>query len=225
MYTSTTMEIVPLGHSAFKLRGKSASVVCDPYDPTMVGLTFPKHTSADIITVSHSHKDHSFTKIVDKEPEGQQIIVHGPGEYEIRGVSIIGIQTDHDGEGGKARGKNTVYRLEIDTIVLAHLGDLGHTLSEAQVELLDGVDVLFVPVGGVYSLDAKTAVKVVSDVEPKIVIPMHYKRPELKTDDFGTLAPVADFLKEIGKEGVVAQPKLKVTKDTLNDEMQVVILE
>src|SRR3989344_2417944 len=143
------MDITYLGHSSFKLRGKGSIVVTDPFGP-VVGLPFPKHTTADIVTVSHDHEDHNAADLV----EGNPFVVRGPGEYEIKGVGVVGLGVFHDDAGGTKRGKNTIYRIELDGISIVHLGDLGHELSSAQVDSLDGVDILLVPVGGVYTIDA-----------------------------------------------------------------------
>lgn len=215
------MDITPLGHASFKIRGKHVSVVTDPYDSEMVGLKFPRHTAADIITVSHAHKDHSATNQIEQSP----FIITGPGEYEIKGVSVVGFSTFHDMESGKIRGGNTIYRMEIDGVAIAHLGDLGHVLSSEQVDNLDGVDILLIPVGGFYTIDAKQASGVITEIEPKIVIPMHYGRKDLNQKSFGMLTPVGDFLKEMGKEGVTPQARLTISKDKLPSELQVVVLE
>ena len=215
------MEILPLGHASFRLRGKQATVICDPYESAGVGLRFPKSVEADIVTVSHSHKDHSEVKAVSGTP----YVISGPGEYEVKGVSVIGLSTFHDSQKGAERGKNTVYRIEIDGVRVVHLGDLGHTLSSEEVDRIDGVDVLFVPVGGYHTLDAKMAVSVISEIEPRIIIPMHYQREGLSPAFFDHLAPVSQFLKEIGKEGITPLPKLSVSKDKLPAEVQVVVLE
>lgn len=214
------MDITYLGHSSFKLRGKNATVVTDPYAEDLVGLKFPRHTSADIVTVSHEHTDHNATDQI----EGSPFIVRGPGEYEIKGVSIVGELAYHDNEKGGKRGINTIYRIEIDGVSVVHLGDLGHMLSTSEVESLDGVDVFLVPVGGFFTIDAATAANLVNEIEPSIVIPMHYQRPGL-SPKFSELAPLSAFLREIGKEGVSAQPKLTLTKDKIPEEMQVVVLE
>lgn len=214
------MDITSLGHSSFRIRGKTATVVTDPYDPRSLGLKFPKHVEADLITVSHGHEDHNSVSQI----EGTPFVIDGPGEYEVKGVGVVGISTFHDGEKGAARGRNTIYRIEIDGVSIVHLGDLGHTLATAEIDALDGVNILMVPVGGVYSLDPAQAVQVVQEIEPSIVIPMHYGRPELNQKVFGGLSPVAAFLKEIGKEAT-SQPKLSTTKDKLPAEMQVVVLE
>jgi len=148
-------------------------------------------------------------------------VVNGPGEYEISGVLIIGIATFHDGEGGRKRGKNTVYLMEIDEISVCHLGDLGHVLTGEQVEEIDNVDVLLLPVGGVSTINAPVAAEVVRQLEPKAVIPMHYKTPALSWE----LEPVERFLKEIGAKEVNPQPKLSITKSSLPASTQVFLLD
>jgi L-ascorbate metabolism protein UlaG (beta-lactamase superfamily) len=215
------MEITYLGHAAFRIKGKTATVVTDPFAPEDVGLKFPKHITADVITVSHDHPDHNATG----EIEGTAYVVNGPGEYEIKGVGIIGLPTFHDEEKGAKRGKNTIYRIEMDGLSIVHLGDLGHTLSAEDVDALDGVDILMIPVGGFYTIDPAAAVSVINEIEPSIVLPMHYGRTQLNQKAFGALATREAFLKEIGKEDVVPQPKLTVTRDKLPEQMQVVILE
>ncbi len=215
------MDIIPLGHASFKIRGKHTSIVTDPYDSEMVGLKFPKHTAADIVTVSHAHQDHNATNQI----EGSPFIITGPGEYEIKGVAVIGFPSFHDTESGKARGGNTIYRMEIDGVVVAHLGDLGHVLLSEQVDNLDGVDILLIPVGGFYTIDAKQASEVITEIEPKIVIPMHYGRKDLNQKMFSELTPLSTFLKEMGKEGVIPQARLTILRDKLPSELQVVVLE
>ncbi len=215
------MDITSLGHASFKVRAKLATIITDPYLSDMVGLKFPKNMEADIITISHQHQDHNAVQNI----AGNPFVVAGPGEYEIKGVHIVGTPSFHDGEKGEKRGSNTIYHIEMDGVRLAHLGDLGHTLSVSDIEQLGEVDILFIPVGGVFTIDAKQAVEVINEIEPTIVIPMHYGRPELNQETFGTLAPLAHFLKEMGKEGVSPQPKLSITKDKLPEELQVVVLE
>jgi L-ascorbate metabolism protein UlaG (beta-lactamase superfamily) len=220
------MDIIPLGHASFKLKGKKATVITDPFDPDKVGLKFPKHTSADIVTISHAHPDHNFGQIVENPEGGEKIIFDGPGEYESKAVEIIGIPTSHDTKEGSERGKNTMYRIDIDGISVLHCGDLGHKLTEAQIEQIDSADVLMIPVGGFYTIDAHVAAEVVKQLEPFYVIPMHYNRPGLDPKIFGNLQPVEAFLKEMGLEHLEPQPKLTVSKDKLIAEStQVVILE
>ena len=123
------MEISFLGHSSFKLKGKTGSVVTDPFDPQMVGLKY-SGVEGDIVTVSHEHDDHNRVSLV----KGAKKVISGPGEYEILGISILGFPSFHDDRKGSVRGKNTIYVFEIDGLRLAHLGDLGHALSEELVE-------------------------------------------------------------------------------------------
>jgi len=215
------MEIFPLGHSSFRIKGKTVTVVCDPFDSSFVGFSFPKHISANIVTVSHNHEDHNAVSLV----EGNPYKVEGPGEYEVSGVGIIGIASYHDGSKGSVRGSNTMYHMEIDGVNVVHLGDLGCTLTSDDIERLDGVDILFVPVGGKTTLDPNQAANIISELEPSIVIPMHYKTNRHDEKSFGDLLPVSSFLDVMGKKDVTPVPKLSVTKDKLPTEMQVVILE
>lgn len=215
------MDITPLGHASFKIRGKSVTIITDPFSSDSVGLKFPKNVEAQIVTVSHQHEDHNQADQIGGNP----YIVNGPGEYEISGVRIEGLSTFHDTEKGASRGRNTVYYIQLDRVNILHVGDLGHPLSSGDIERIGDIDILFVPVGGVYTITAKQAVDLVHEIEPAVVIPMHYKRDGLNPKLFGELQPVTDFLKEIGKEGIVPQNKLSVTKDKLPEEMQVVVLE
>lgn len=214
------MEIVHLGHSSFKLRGKSTTIVTDPFDPSMVGLRFPK-IEAEIVTVSHDHHDHNFIGAVSGSP----VIINGPGEYEVKGVDIIGINSFHDEKEGSERGRNTVYLIKIDGISVVHLGDLGHKLDDKQREILSGCHILMIPVGGFFTISAFEASQVVSQLEPTVIIPMHYNTPELNQKVFSKIAGVDDFLKEMGKESIIPQPKINITKDKLPVETTIVVLE
>lgn len=214
------MDITYFGHSSFRLRGKTATVVTDPYSAD-IGLKFPRHIEADIVTVSHDHRDHNAVEQI----EGNPFVIRGPGEYEIKGIGVVGFSVFHDEQKGALRGKNTIYRIEVDGVSIVHLGDLGHMLTSEEVEALDGVNVLMVPVGGLHTIDAAKASHLINEIEPSIVIPMHYGRPELNQKIFSTLAPLSVFLKEIGKESIAPIPKLAISKDKLPAEMQVVVFE
>lgn len=214
------MVIKKLGHSSFRIRGAGASVVCDPFDGKMVGLKFPR-TTADIVTVSHQHADHNATAAVGGDP----FVVDGPGEYEVKGVRIHGIATYHDDKQGEERGGNVIYLLHVDDVAVMHCGDLGHKLLDEHLELLEEVDILFIPVGGVYTIDAKTAAQVVSQIEPKIVIPMHYNCQGLNQETFGQLSDVEVFLKEMGNGEVRHQEKLVVSKQQIPEETEVIVLK
>ncbi len=209
------MDIFWLGHSCFRIKGSNATVITDPYSPDL-GYSLGQ-PAADIVTVSHSHSGHSYVQGIGNQPK----LVSRPGEYEVSGVLIIGIAAFHDGEGGKQRGKNTVYLMEIDEVSVCHLGDLGHVLSAKQLEEIDNVDVLLLPVGGASTIDAPLAAEVVRQLEPKVVVPMHYKTKALKRD----LEPVDRFLKEMGIKEVASRPKLTVTKSNLPLTTQVFLLD
>ena len=209
------MEISWLGHSCFRIRGRQATVMTDPYPPDL-GYSLGKPT-AHIVTVSHQHPGHSYVQGISGEPR----LVTGPGEYEISGVLITGIATFHDLERGQKRGKNTVYLIEVDEVSVCHLGDLGHVLTAEQVEEIGTVDVLLLPVGGVSTINAPVAAEVVRQLEPKAVVPMHYKTEALSWE----LEPVGRFLKEMGVKEVNSQPKLSFTKANLSISTQVFLLD
>ncbi|MDO8570544.1 MAG: MBL fold metallo-hydrolase [Candidatus Daviesbacteria bacterium] len=225
------MDIYWYGQSCFKIKGKTSTVVIDPYDPEFTGFKSPKDLEAELVLVTHEHKDHNFTEIVKGEP----LIISGAGEYEKAGVSVVGIKTYHDNKSGAERGANTIYHLIVDGVNIVHLGDLGHNLTEEQSSLIDQTDILMIPVGGTYTIDAEDASKVVSELEPKIVIPMHYNasfqaRSDVIASDYkltegkAELLGVEPFLKEMGAENLEPAPKLLITKDKLPEETTVVLL-
>mgnify|MGYP001608084209 FL=1 len=186
------MDITYLGHSSFKLKGKTASVITDPFDPKFVGLKYPS-CDAEIVTISHNHSDHNQSQLI----KAVRMVINGPGEYEVSGVSIIGIPSFHDTKKGEQRGENTIYVFEIDGLRVAHLGDLGEGLSDGMISQLGNIDVLMIPVGGEYTMGPKEAVKVIGEVDPYFVIPMHYKVDGL-SPEFSKLEPVETFLSECG---------------------------
>jgi len=218
------MTIQWYGHSCFKIstkpegRGSGEEVVIftDPFDKS-IGLR-PPQGKADIVTVSHSHYDHNNVSALKGEPA----ILDLPGEYSIKGVSITGINSFHDKVQGAERGLNTIFVIESEGIRFCHLGDLATLLDKKQLEEVNGVDILAVPVGGVYTLDAKEAREVVDQIEPKIVLPIHYKISglKIKIDD------EKNFCKEIGLCSKEKAAKLILKKKDLEDEeMKVVIME
>lgn len=217
------MEIQFLGHSCFRIKGKKAILVTDPYDYPQMGFKMPR-VSADIVTVSHQHQDHNnVSAITGTTRKKEPFVISGPGEYEILGVFVFGVSSFHDEEKGAKRGQNTIYVINIDGMRLVHLGDLGHTLDDKQLEEVNGADILFIPVGGTYTIDPKVAIEVIGQIQPKIIIPMHYKTTDLNPD-FGIEITVDDFLKEIGVE---AKPikKLTISRDKLPEEREVVVLK
>jgi L-ascorbate metabolism protein UlaG (beta-lactamase superfamily) len=217
------MEISYLGHACFKLRGKSITVVTDPFAEK--AGKFPKDVKADIITVSHDHFDHNATGLV-QEPDGgrKPFVITDPGEYEIGGVSVVGVPTWHDDKKGQERGRNTVYVIEMEGVRLAHCGDLGHKLAQDELDEMGPIDVLFVPVGGLFTLDAKAAAEVVKQVDPWVVIPMHYQQPELDQKTFGQLTGVEKFLTELGKGEMETVTKYVISAERMPEELQVVVM-
>jgi len=211
------MEISHIGHSCFKIVGKSLTVVTDPYESAKVGLKMPK-VETDVLTISHGHTDHSYKEAI----KGEYLLLDSPGEYEVKESFFQGIQSYHDEKKGEERGLNTIFTMEIDGIHICHLGDLGVELDSEQIEAMNGIDILMIPVGGYYTIDAKTAVKVINDIGPKIVIPMHYKVGTSSTVD--NIDTLDKFLNEIGEEPEV-QEKLKIMQKDLPEEMKVVVLK
>lgn len=191
----------------------------DPFDSRKVGLSFPKIT-ADLVLSSHDHFDHNYLEGVSSE----SLAVTAPGEYDTRGVKVWGFPTFHDNQEGKERGDNTVYLFEAEGITLCHLGDLGHLLDRKTEEELGNPDLLFIPVGGVYTIGPAEAAKVSSKLAPKYIIPMHY-RIEGMEETFKDLQPVSAFLEEMGVE--VAEPRdtLTVSKSGLPEATEVVVLK
>lgn len=204
------------GQSCFKIQSGETVVFTDPFDKE-IGLT-PPRGQANIVTVSHEHRDHNNSAALSGEP----LVIEGPGEYETKGVEVRGILSFHDDKEGKERGASTIYAIEIEGIKICHLGDLGQSkLTAEQVEQIDGVDILMIPVGGTYTIDGETAVDIINQVEPRLVIPMHYKIPGLTIK----LDGVEVFLKEMGVAKKDAVDKLTLKKKDLpEEEMQVAVM-
>jgi len=207
------MEISWLGHSCFQLRGKNVTLITDPFSPQL------EHSlgkiNAPIVTISHNHPGHNFAGGVDGDPR----IVRGPGEYEISDVLITGVASYHDNKHGQELGRNTIYVIHMDDLIVCHLGDLGHILQEEQLEEVADADVLLIPIGGQHTINATQAAEVISQVEPHIVIPMHY------SPSIGDAPnPLDKFCREMGIEALNPQPKLSITRSALPAETQVVIL-
>jgi len=211
------MEITWYGHSCFRLAERSmATVVTDPYDHSSIGYDSLK-LKADIVTISHHASGHNNTNAV----KGTSHVITGPGEFEIGGVFITGVQTNGHGKEDDSELRNTLYVFDYDGITVAHLGDLDKVLTQTEVEALGTVNVALVPVGGGGGLNAAKAAEVISLLEPNIVIPMHYATPDAKL----SLDSLDKFLKEMGLGSTDKQPSLKVFKSGLPDETHVVVLD
>ncbi len=185
------MRIKYLGHACFMITSDAGiTIITDPYK-TSADLTYGEiRESADIVTVSHNHADHNNVAAVRGNPE----VVRGT--TKIKGMDFTGIPSYHDEAGGGKRGTNTIFCFEVDGIRVCHLGDLGHRLSDKQIAELGKVDILLIPVGGYYTIDAKVATEVCNQIKPQVIIPMHFKTDR----GLQVLAGVEDFLR--GKANV-----------------------
>ncbi len=219
------MEITYLGHSCFKLKSKAGFVAfIDPFDTEMVGESLPKDV-ADILLISHNHADHSnkavITGAINRE---KTFVIDKEGEYEIAGVLITALKTYHDKADGAERGKNLVFSIKMDGLNMVHLGDLGHKLSNGQIEKLGNVDVLMLPVGGEFTIDAEMALEIVKDVSPSYVVPMHYKTDK-SSEGLSKLTTLAHFL-EKNKFPTTTESvhKIKLEQSSLPDDTQVLLM-
>ncbi len=212
------MDITWHGNSCFRIieRGMAA-VVTDPYDPEIVGFDYGK-LRADVVTVSCDRPEHNYIKGI----RSKAFEIIGPGEYEIGGVFITGLQINggrHKQDSDELR--NTIYVIDYSGLTVAHLGELNSVPSQTEVEGLGEVQVALVPVGGETSLNAAKAAEVISLLEPRIVIPMHYGAPENKLP----LAPLSKFLKEMGLNQVETIDVLKLSSvNSLPEETRVMVL-
>ncbi|RME70074.1 MAG: hypothetical protein D6784_17330 [Chloroflexi bacterium] len=208
------MEILWYGHACFRLKDKNSTIITDPYDASL-GLSLGR-LKADIVTVSHDNPHHNNVAAVKKAR-----IIDSPGEYEIGGTFVTGINLSPPRKKDGVQKLNNIFVFRMDSINICHLGDLSHVPTQTQVEDLENIDILLVPVGGGRALNASQAAEVISLIEPAIVIPMHYRLPNLAIK----LDPVDKFLKEMGITRPDHLDSLKISKSSLPDEMQVVLLK
>ncbi len=209
------MEITWLGRSCFRIRAKEATVVTDPCDKS-TGYSLGRPT-ADIVTVSHSDPAHAYVDGVAGSPK----LIEGPGEFEIAGTSIVGVTTFRGKEKTLESGRNVAYVIELEDMRVGHLGGIGHVPTSDQIETMGGVDILMVPVGGGESLDAPPAAETISLLEPKLVIPMNYKTDAEKAK----LDPLDRFLKEMGAKSPEHHAKVTITRSSLPEETQVLVID
>ncbi len=214
------MDINWYGLACFRIREGGVTIVCDPFDKS-IGLTFPK-VRADIITVSHDRPGHNAADRV----AGEAKVLRGPGEYELKNTFITGLSTYHrKPKEGKAE-RNVAFFFEFGDLTVGHLGDIGEVPTQSEIEQLSlrDIDVLFIPVGGGDMLDPARAVEVVGMLEPKIVIPMHYRHDGIGEELTKSLEPVERFLKELGITAHDPQDTLKINKSNLPEETQVMLM-
>lgn len=214
------MNITWYGQSCFKIQNKDITLIADPFEKS-VGLK-PPFGSADIVTISHDHFDHNNYSVIKSDP----FIIDSAGEFEIKKIIIKGIDSYHDDKEGEERGGNIIYTMEVDGLKICHLGDLGQsTLTNKQLEKIGQVDILFIPVGGVFTIDWKLASAIISQIEPRIIIPMHYKIAGLK-GDLLKLDGVDKFCNDRGVSPKDAVDRFSVKKSDLpQEESKVVVMK
>ena len=179
------------GHSCFSITSENGTrIVTDPFGEGIGYKVQDLH--AEIVSVSHDHFDHNYLEAV----KSNFTAIRERGKFKVEGIKINGTKTYHDTESGAQRGENTVYTYKVDGVNVCHLGDLGHELTNEQVKSIEKVDILMIPVGGLYTIDGATAAKVVNQLNPKVVIPMHYKT-EVLIPDFGELSKVDNFIEKM----------------------------
>ncbi|MEI7553664.1 MBL fold metallo-hydrolase [Candidatus Chlorohelix sp.] len=208
-------EITWLGHNCFRLRSREATIVADPYSKRL-GYDFGR-PRADIVTISRHGDSYGFVEAVKGEPK----VILGPGEYEINEVFITGIGSYADMEKGKLRGKNTIYVFELEGMSICHLGTLGHPLTAEHLELMSRIDILMVPIGNQGTITVNQASEIISEIEPHIVIPMHYRVEGLDAE----LDDISRFSKEMGIQDISPQEKLTVKPSDLPEGTKVIVLD
>lgn len=209
------MKIKWLGHSCFKIIGSNGvRILTDPFDDN-VGYKIPS-VEAEIVTTSHSHYDHNYVDCVI----GNFEVINTIGNFNVKGVPITGILTYHDNENGTKRGNNIIYKFEVDGLSICHMGDIGHMLTPEQVIAIGKVDVIFIPVGGNYTVDAEGAIEVINMLNPKLILPMHYKTPVINLD----IAGVEVFVDKIGGAEKINSQVLEVNASQLPNERKVILL-
>jgi L-ascorbate metabolism protein UlaG (beta-lactamase superfamily) len=215
------MKIKFYGHSAFMITTDTGvRIITDPYQSGAFGgaLSYGKITDeADIVLASHDHDDHNYTKDI----KGKFVHIKTAGAHDIKGLIIRAIPSHHDTSKGKERGNNLIFVVEADGLTIVHAGDLGHTLGKEAIEKIGKTDILLIPVGGFYTIDAREATKVMTDLKPAITIPMHFKTDKCNF-------PISDVQEFIGNKKNVKRPKaseVEIKKELLPKEPEVLILE
>ncbi len=203
------------GHSCFEIGSEDAiTIVTDPHDGKSIGIRQPV-VAGNIVLMSHEHFDHNCERIVQGLEKKS---VTKPGAHNIKGVSILGISSFHDEEEGRKRGENTIFRFELEGMRFCHLGDLGQVLDESQASKIGQVDVLFIPVGGTFTLDAEMAWKVIGMLKPRVIVPMHFRIGGLSL----SIAPVDGFLAKAKPEHVVkVGNEVEMTPEDLPEEQEI----
>lgn len=212
------MKIKWLGHSSFILEESTGTtIVTDPYDGDYVGIPYPQ-VSADIVTVSHNHNDHCNHAAV----AGSPTVIDKVGYWEIKGVYVTAIESSHDAHDGNIRGENLIFRYRLDGVEVVHMGDIGEEITPNLGEAIGSTNVLLIPVGGNYTIDAEQAKEYIDFLMPDIVIPMHYKTPSCELD----IDKIKSFLQLFDDEQIVYVDgdTIQLARDDFDGEMTKVIV-
>ena len=207
------MDITWLGHSCFRLHDADMVVVTDPY-PASVGLRLDSRP-ASVVTVSNSHPNHNNTESIDGDPK----VFSDPGEYEYNGVTARGVMTPL-ADGQPQQERNVAFSIEIGTINVCHLGDISVPMSTRMIDELKPVDVVLMPTGGNCTLDMDQVFQTLQDLDPKIVVPMHYKTEGVDL----AIDPIDNFARRMGLDEIQPQPRLVVTTANLGTDMRVIVM-
>ncbi|OGP86971.1 MAG: hypothetical protein A2031_03920 [Deltaproteobacteria bacterium RBG_19FT_COMBO_43_11] len=215
------MKIKWYGHSAFQITtDKGTRIIIDPYESGSYGgtLSYGKITDeADIVLTSHDHPDHNYIKDI----QGKYKHISKAGNYEIHDVKINSLPSFHDNSSGKERGRNLIFVIATDGLILVHAGDIGHALDSELIKKIGKVDILLLPVGGFFTIDALQAAKLMNTLQPSITIPMHYK-----TDKCGfPITPVEEFTKNQNNVRVLKEAEIEIKKDTLPKKSEIIVLQ
>lgn len=214
------MKVKWLGHATFLITSdEGTKIITDPYQPGVFGLDYGKiEEAADIVVVSHDHSDHNYVKGVPGNPQ----VVKGSGSHKVKGIEFKGIPSYHDDSRGSERGENAMFCFTVNGVRICHVGDLGHTLSDRQVADIGEVDVLLIPVAGTYTLDAAAANKVVDQIKPRVIIPMHFKTDRCPTFPVTDVEP---FLKSKTNVKRMDTPEVELKKEQLPTARETIVLK
>jgi L-ascorbate metabolism protein UlaG (beta-lactamase superfamily) len=214
------MKIKYYGHAAFLITSNQGTrIITDPYKPGAFGsLNYGRiPDEADVVVVSHDHDDHNDSGGLSGNPEA----VRTPGKRSVQGIEFNGVATFHDSSSGKERGKNIIFSFTVDEITICHLGDLGHILSQSEVEAIGAVDLLMIPVGGFYTIDSKEASQVAGQLNPSIIIPMHFKTDKCELP----ITPIDEFTKGKARVKVMNASEISLDKGKLPKETEIIVLQ
>lgn len=203
-----------LGHASFLLESSGMKLLTDPFN-AKIGYQICDE-KVDIVTVSHEHWDHNAVDTLSGNPR----VIRRTGSFAVNGINILGIGSYHDTKQGKQRGSNIMYKISSENLDVLHLGDLGHVLTDRQLKEIRNVDIVLIPVGGTYTLDAEAAWEVVEQLQPSIIIPMHFLTPDVILKE---LAPVEAFLAKFPR--VIKKPFLEISKEALTPETRLIVLD